>query len=308
MTEDEFYNSVSILWIEDNRGIVWNATPIRGDELEVEGNCPNITLTRIIPKEVVENINADSTERKIYIPNKISIYEKSNATKGEVTINYIDTSRGGMKIPNKESKTITGNLGEKVNYSCPQDITIDFEVGGEVIYILDKTKDYEFSTTITEYKKVYKCYYDIAEDDYIPEETTEYNVTFEVGTGATLLYNDIEQSNKTFSLSEVTFSQYTATKDNNKFIGWATYDNKDTCDNSKLKTSSTTQITEDITYYACYINNSSNDNDNQTTDNDNQTTNPPTGSFSLYIIYVLGITALCYTFYFIHKIKKAKNI
>lgn len=84
------------------------------------------------------------------------------------------------------------------------------------------------------------------------EKEEKHNVTFEVGTGATLRYNDSVQSKKTFSLSEVTFSQYTAEKDNNKFIGWATYDNKDTCDRSKLKTSSTTKVTEDITYYACY--------------------------------------------------------
>ena len=142
--------------------------------------------------------------------------------------------------------------------------------------------------------------------------------------GGDLYYNDREYSKKFFELSSFNYSDFYAEKAGHKFIGWDTDDSCDTPVDSRKKT-----LTKDMDLYACYNkestggsdnsggtntdddnnsgNNSgsdNNDNNNNTDDDTNIDNNPGTGSFMLYITFLIGILALGYTGYSVFKYVK----
>lgn len=94
----------------------------------------------------------------------------------------------------------------------------------------------------------------------------------------------------------------TATKKNSTFTGWSL---------SKNCTTLTNKITlsRNTTYYACYKDNNGGGTETPEpgTDNPGIEDNPNTGSFLLYVVYLLGVLSLGYTGYYIYKVVKIKK-
>lgn len=94
-------------------------------------------------------------------------------------------------------------------------------------------------------------------------------------------------------------------KSNNDFTGWS---RNSSC--SVVSNSNYVLIDEDVTYYACYKDNTPvdpGDTPSGGDDNPDINENPNTGNWLLYVAYLVGALALGYTGYYSYKMVKTKN-
>lgn len=138
--------------------------------------------------------------------------------------------------------------------------------------------------------KFYACWEEKKEEEQ-PEETIKYNITFNPNRGS-LYVNGNKTTTTSYSLTEIDYSKYEAKLTDHNFIGWRT--SNQTCANAK-KTGTVT-LDKNIRLIACYK-----DNSGITPEN------PNTGSTLLYLAYLAGILALCYTIVCSYRVIKLKK-
>lgn len=156
--------------------------------------------------------------------------------------------------------------------------------------------------------ELYACYTDGSSSGGDNTNNGEYTVVlnapnasiYEVLTGKTL------NNTATEVVTEFYYDNYVPSKNGYNFIGWTSDSN---CPNDMttglIKSGKMAQslLATNPTLTACFKSQSSSGDNN----NGSNVENPNTGSFMLYIVYVIGICSLIYTGYYIYKLKRNNN-
>ena len=123
-------------------------------------------------------------------------------------------------------------------------------------------------------------------------KAANYKVEFKVNGGT--LYVDNQKTTTTiYDLANITYSKYTAKKDKFIFKGWS-----ESSDCNNIITKKIEDLTYDKIVYACYMEDKQGDEINK---------NSQTSSTVLYLVYLIGILALCYTVYYSYNYAKSRR-